>query len=49
MLRQFQSGVSRTKNGAVKSTIKDMIPVVKEHLAIARAISEASASKAAMR
>jgi putative membrane protein len=37
-LRSFQSGVSRVENQAVKSTVKDMIPVVQEHIQIAQAI-----------
>lgn len=52
MLRQFRSGVGMAQNGAVKSTIKDMIPIVQEHLRIAQGIPtrEASASsKGAMR
>lgn len=51
MLHQFESGVSMARNGAVKSTLQDMIPVVQEHLDIARGIPtrEASASKSAMR
>lgn len=51
MLHQFQSGVSMARNEAVKSTIKDMIPVVQEHLQIAQGIPtrEASASEATAR
>lgn len=51
MLHQFQSGVTMASNGAVKSTIKNMIPVVQEHLQIAQGIPtrEASASKGSTR
>ncbi|MGH8161237.1 MAG: DUF4142 domain-containing protein [Gammaproteobacteria bacterium] len=52
MLRQFQSGARVAQNAAVKYTIKNMIPVVKEHLHIVHGIPtrEASASsKGAMR
>lgn len=51
MLRQFQSGVSTARSDAVKYTIKNMIPIVKEHLQIAHGIPtrEASASAGAMR
>lgn len=37
-LKAFQSGVSASQNKAVKSTIKNMIPVVQEHIQIAQAI-----------
>lgn len=51
MLHQFQSGVTMASNGAVKSTIKNMIPVVQEHLQIAQGMPtrEASASRRSMR
>jgi putative membrane protein len=37
-LQAFQSGVSAAQNPAVKSTIKNMVPVVQEHIQIAQAI-----------
>jgi putative membrane protein len=51
MLQQFRSGVAMARNGAVRSTVKNMIPVVEEHLAIARGMAtrQASASKTAMK
>jgi putative membrane protein len=48
MLHQFQAGLTMAANGAVKSTIENMIPIVKEHLQIAQGIP-ASTSKSAMR
>ena len=51
MLHQFRSGVSTARNTAVKYTIKGMIPIVEEHLQIARGIPnrEASAATGVMR
>lgn len=37
-LGAFQSGVSEARNAAVKATVKNMIPVVEEHIQIAQAI-----------
>jgi len=37
-LKSFQSGVSAAQNGAVEATIKNMVPVVQEHIQIAQAI-----------
>jgi putative membrane protein len=46
MLHQFQSGIATASNAAVKSTVKNMIPVVQEHLQIAHGLTTQQASAA---